>query len=43
MAAAVATVWSPAFPFGAPTRHPAPEVPRENIVRAIALLVQPLA
>ncbi|MFC4532155.1 TetR family transcriptional regulator [Sphaerisporangium dianthi] len=40
---AVATSWSPAFPFGTSTRRPAPEVLRENIVKAITLLVRPPA
>ncbi|MFG1710810.1 TetR family transcriptional regulator [Nonomuraea sp. M3C6] len=40
---AMATAWSSAFPFGTSTRHPAPEVLRANIVKAITLLMQPHA
>jgi hypothetical protein len=38
---AIATSWSPAFPFGASTRHPSSEALRDNVIRAITLLVQP--
>ncbi|GAA4557388.1 TetR family transcriptional regulator [Planotetraspora kaengkrachanensis] len=38
---AIATAWSPALPFGTSTRHPAPEVLRDNVVKAVTLLVRP--
>ncbi|MCA2230048.1 TetR family transcriptional regulator [Nonomuraea aurantiaca] len=40
---AIATSWSPAFPFGTSTRQPDPEVLREDVVKAITLLVRPHA